>query len=285
VEGIVIDTRTFFRKTNLSPAEKKKIKEESKQIEKEMYKRMNELIEHGIDDLKDVLGRAPAKGFEYGPKGSVKDLRSLKEKLSIAGMEIKGRRQFEEAEAILRNLFTQIEALENEKEKKINQLTRGEELPTGVLEMVKVYVATKRQPVGRRQGGRPPRKQGRHRADPARGGHAVPRGRDAGGHRAQSAGRAQPHERRPDPGGPPGLGDEEAGDARDLPAVRRAQGEGDRGVPGQGGPLAARQDQALRRPHRRVVRRAGHGGHHVHHEAATTWWTTRSTRARRARTR
>jgi DNA-directed RNA polymerase subunit beta len=144
VEGIVIDTRTFFRKTNLSPAEKKKIKEESKEIEREMYKRMNELIEHGIDDLKDVLGRAPAKGFEYGPRGSVKDLRSLKEKLSIAGMEIKGRRQFEEAEAILRNLFTQVEALENEKEKKINQLTRGEELPTGVLEMVKVYVATKR---------------------------------------------------------------------------------------------------------------------------------------------
>ncbi len=144
VEGIVIDTRKFFRKTNLSPAEKKKIKEETKEIEREMYKRMNELIERGIDDLKDVLGRAPAKGFEYGPRGSVKDLRALKEKLSIAGMEIKGRRQFEDADGILRNLFTQIEALENEREKRINQLTRGEELPTGVLEMVKVYVATKR---------------------------------------------------------------------------------------------------------------------------------------------
>jgi DNA-directed RNA polymerase subunit beta len=144
VEGIVIDTRTFFRKTNLSPAEKKKIKEESKQIEREMYKRMNELIEHAIDDLKDVLGRAPVKGFEYGPKGSVKDLRALKEKLSIAGMDIKGRRQFEDADNVLRNLFVQIEAQENEKEKRINQLTRGEELPTGVLEMVKVYVATRR---------------------------------------------------------------------------------------------------------------------------------------------
>jgi DNA-directed RNA polymerase subunit beta len=144
VEGIVIDTRSFFRKTNLTPAEKKKIKEESKQIEKEMYKRMNELIEHAQDDLKDVLGRAPAKGFEYGPKGSVKDLRSLKEKLSIAGMEIKGRRQFEDADGILRNLFQQVEALENEKEKRVNQLTRGEELPTGVLEMVKVYVSTRR---------------------------------------------------------------------------------------------------------------------------------------------
>jgi DNA-directed RNA polymerase subunit beta len=144
VEGIVIDTRKFFRKTNLSPAEKKKVKEETRQIEKEMYKRMNELVEHALDDLKDVLGRAPVKGFDYGPKGSVKDLRQLKEKLSIAGMDIKGRRQYEEAEAILRNLFQQVEALENEREKRINQLTRGEELPTGVLEMVKVYVATKR---------------------------------------------------------------------------------------------------------------------------------------------
>lgn len=144
VEGIVIDTRKFFRKTNLSPAEKKKVKEETRQIEKELYKRMNELIEHALDDLKDVLGRVPVKGFEYGPKGSVKDLRQLKEKLSIAEMDIKGRRQYEEAEAILRNLFQQVEALENEREKRINQLTRGEELPTGVLEMVKVYVATKR---------------------------------------------------------------------------------------------------------------------------------------------
>ncbi len=144
VEGIVIDTRTFFRKTNLTPAEKKQIKEETKDIEREMYKRMNELVEHAIDDLKDVLGRAPVKGFEYGPKGSVKDLRALKEKLALAGMEIKGRRQVEDAEAVLRNLFTQVEALENEREKRVNQLTRGEELPTGVLEMVKVYVATKR---------------------------------------------------------------------------------------------------------------------------------------------
>ncbi len=144
VEGIVIDTRKFFRKTNLSPTEKKKVREESKVIERDMTKRMNELIEHAVDDLKDVLGRAPVKPFDYGPRGSVKDLRALKEKLSVAAMDIKGRRQFEQADDVLRNLFLQVEALENEKEKRINQLTRGEELPTGVLEMVKVYVATKR---------------------------------------------------------------------------------------------------------------------------------------------
>ena len=50
----------------------------------------------------------------------------------------------------------------------------------------------------RRQDGRPPRQQGRGVEDRAGRGHAVPRGRHAGRHRAQSARRAEPHERRPD---------------------------------------------------------------------------------------
>ena len=47
------------------------------------------------------------------------------------------------------------------------------------------------QAVGRRQDGRPPRQQGRHRAHPARRGHAVPAGRHAGRDRAQPARRAR----------------------------------------------------------------------------------------------
>ena len=58
----------------------------------------------------------------------------------------------------------------------------------------------------RRQDGRPPRQQGRGVEDRADRGHAVPRGRHAGRHRAQSARRAEPHECRPDPGDPSRLG-------------------------------------------------------------------------------
>ena len=57
-----------------------------------------------------------------------------------------------------------------------------------------------------RQDGRPPRQQGRDLAHHAARGHAVPRGRHAGRHRAQSARRAVAHERRPDPRDPPRLG-------------------------------------------------------------------------------
>src|SRR5688572_3013468 len=155
VDGIVIDTRKFSRKTNLSPTEKKKIREETKEIERTLYKQMNDLIERANDELKEILGRPPVKGFEYGPRGSVKDLRGLKEKYDLAGVEIKGKRQQEETVEVLRAMFSQVEQLENEKDKRINQLTRGEELPTGVLEMVKVYVATRRNlSVGDKMAGR-----------------------------------------------------------------------------------------------------------------------------------
>ncbi len=56
------------------------------------------------------------------------------------------------------------------------------------------------------QAGRPPRQQGRHRQDPARGGHALPGRRHPGGHHPVPAGRAVPHEPGPGPGDPSGLG-------------------------------------------------------------------------------
>src|SRR5207244_13115746 len=51
------------------------------------------------------------------------------------------------------------------------------------------------QDLGGRQDGRPPRKQGHHRAYRAGGGHAVPPQRSARGHRAQPVGRAFAYER------------------------------------------------------------------------------------------
>ena len=58
----------------------------------------------------------------------------------------------------------------------------------------------------RRQDGGTPWQQGRRVAHRAAGGHAVPRGRHAGRHRAESARRAEPHERRADPRDPSRLG-------------------------------------------------------------------------------
>src|SRR5205085_378089 len=88
-----------------------------------------------------------------------------------------------------------------------------------------------------RQDGGSPREQGHHRADRARGGHAVPPGRYAGGHRAQSARGALPDERGPDSRDPPRLGGDDP----------RLRGEDSR-VPG-GGRDRDRRAAAARRAH------------------------------------
>ena len=81
----------------------------------------------------------------------------------------------------------------------------GDELPPGVNQLVRVYVAQKRKISRRRQARRPPRQQGRHLQDPPDRGHAVPRRRHAGRHHPQPARRAEPDERRPGARGPPRL--------------------------------------------------------------------------------
>ena len=85
-------------------------------------------------------------------------------------------------------------------------MKRGDELRSGVLQMVKVYIATKRViSVGDKMAGRHGNKGVIAKILPRRG-HAVPGRRHAGADHAQSAGRAQPYERGPDSGDAPGLG-------------------------------------------------------------------------------
>ena len=80
--------------------------------------------------------------------------------------------------------------LQDRFDSKVDKLQRGDELPPGVMKMVKVFVAAKRklQP-GDKMAGRHGNKGVISPHHAARG-HAVPRGRHAGRHRAQSARRA-----------------------------------------------------------------------------------------------
>ena len=102
-------------------------------------------------------------------------------------------------------------------------MKRGDELRSGVLQMVKVYIATKRViSVGDKMAGRHGNKGVISKILPRRG-HAVPGGRHAGADHAQSAGRAEPYERGPDSGDAPGLGRREARLPGDHAGVRRCR--------------------------------------------------------------
>ena len=61
----------------------------------------------------------------------------------------------EQSEQVYGQFWPRIESLNKEKDRKLTHMKRGDELPSGVLEMVKIYIATKRQlSVGDKMAGR-----------------------------------------------------------------------------------------------------------------------------------
>jgi DNA-directed RNA polymerase subunit beta len=100
----------------------------------------------------------------------------------------------------------QIEVLRKITNEKVAKLQKGDELPPGVIKLVKVYVAMKRKlSVGDKMAGRHGNKGVIARILPEEDMPYLPDG-TPGGDCAESARRAFPYERGPDSGDAPGLG-------------------------------------------------------------------------------
>ena len=96
--------------------------------------------------------------------------------------------------------------LQMQHDEEMERAEAGDEVDTGIIKSVKVYIASKRKlSVGDKMAGRHGNKGVVAKIVAGRR-HAVPRGRNAGGHRVESAGRAFAHERRSGVGNALGLG-------------------------------------------------------------------------------
>ena len=109
----------------------------------------------------------------------------------------------EKLEQLAQRLEDDVHAIESLYQDKIAKLTKGDELPPGVIKMVKVYVAIKRKlSVGDKMAGRHGNKGVVSRILPEEDMPYLEDG-NAGRHRAQPARRSVAHERRADPRVPP----------------------------------------------------------------------------------
>ncbi len=160
VHGIVIGAEKFSRKVNMSPAERAKATAEIRRIEAEYDELFRSELQAAVEELQDYLGE---KLKDPQTKRQIKiteatlfgDLERIREFLKsyVDGISHPSRRA--KAEEIVRTHLIRIEDKEAWKVKMASRLTRGDDLPNGVLEMVKVYIATKRNlSVGDKMAGR-----------------------------------------------------------------------------------------------------------------------------------
>ncbi len=153
VEGVVIEAQKFSRRAAMTDDERKAMDKDQKKIE-EAY---NKLIAEHYRQLMGELGGVLEKK-ELKAKTADKDDKSLADeasKFKLDQLDIRSPERKKECTAIYHKHSERITLLLDEKERKLNSLKRGDELPSGVQQMVKVYVATKRQiSVGDKMAGR-----------------------------------------------------------------------------------------------------------------------------------
>jgi DNA-directed RNA polymerase subunit beta len=159
--GIVIDSKRFSRRTGMSEEQKQQLQKRINTYRSGVNERAISLFRHMIADFeeligqpvidpntKQVVGRSELEEVvmeQIGePKNWAFDLKWIKPAARRA-----------DCEAVFDRYWPRITEMLEERDRKVAQMKRGDELPSGVLEMVKIYVATKRRlSVGDKMAGR-----------------------------------------------------------------------------------------------------------------------------------
>ena len=148
IEGVVIGAKRFQRK-HASDENRKEDREQRKEAEDEARRDLAVEVESCLEKLASILGKKPT-----GDDRRVLTVEGLVELDSVSSIKmilrlenfVKGRSpdKVKALKQCLHEHFARMETIEDRKTRLVNKFTRGDDLAPGVLEMVKVLVATKR---------------------------------------------------------------------------------------------------------------------------------------------
>jgi DNA-directed RNA polymerase subunit beta len=147
IEGIVIDTQKFSRRMSLSEEERKEFEKELKRVETEGNKEIAITFAAFAEELEKAIGGkltdddgTPLTGGQdpkyIAEKAQTFNLSRLMNRLDV-GLHA-------EVKKVYKNLWPAVEETLDIRDRQLNSMKRGDELRSGVLQMVKVYIATKR---------------------------------------------------------------------------------------------------------------------------------------------
>ena len=148
IEGIVIDTLKFSRRMSLTEEERRNFEKDLKELEAEGNNKIADQFRQMLDQMEAVLGRA-VTDEDDAPLARDQDPRYLAERAQQFQVTwVTGRMRSPdlkaEIERIHKNSWPNVELAIDLRDRKLNSMKRGDELRSGVLQMVKVYIATTR---------------------------------------------------------------------------------------------------------------------------------------------
>ncbi|MDP9173281.1 MAG: DNA-directed RNA polymerase subunit beta [Planctomycetota bacterium] len=156
-EGVVINSQRFSRRMHMTDEQKKTLKRDIDKYEKEQNLKAIGIFKQMIAEVNEVIGQQMVDPGTRQKVGQSENADVILEQIEGFNPDwIKGSKEAREQGLNTYSRFwPRVQAVLKEKNRRMEHLKRGDELPSGVLEMVKIYVATKRQlSVGDKMAGR-----------------------------------------------------------------------------------------------------------------------------------
>jgi DNA-directed RNA polymerase subunit beta len=148
IEGIVIDSQRFSRRMSLSEEERKVFEKDLKAAEADGNEEIANVFGVMVEAIEKVVGKTLTDEDET-PLCRDQDPKFVAEKaanfrLSSVIGSMRSSDKIGQIEAIYKEMWPAVEKTIDARDRTVNSMKRGDELRSGVLQMVKVYIATKR---------------------------------------------------------------------------------------------------------------------------------------------
>lgn len=148
IEGIVIDTQKFSRRMSLSEDERKAFEKELKEAEAAGNRDISAAFGAMVDEMEQIVGRVLTDEDgtplvrDQDPKFVVEKAQTFR--LDSVTEKMRSEDKIAEVKKCYKTHWQNVEDAIDERDRKLNSMKRGDELRSGVLQMVKVYIAAKR---------------------------------------------------------------------------------------------------------------------------------------------
>jgi DNA-directed RNA polymerase subunit beta len=157
-EGVVVDTRSFSRRMHMTEDQKKELAGSMKDYTQQMNDRVIKVFKLMAEEINSVLGSPmidPSSRQKVGQSDNEQVLLEQIDGFNTKWIKAAKETVRQQGEAVYERYWPRIEEIRKELKRRLEHMKRGDELPSGVLEMVKVRVATKRKlGVGDKMAGR-----------------------------------------------------------------------------------------------------------------------------------
>ncbi|MBX3425856.1 MAG: DNA-directed RNA polymerase subunit beta [Pirellulales bacterium] len=146
IEGIVIEAQKFSRRMSLTEDERKAFEKSLKEAEKEGNEGIAVAFKELVGEIEKILQKklSDEDGNELIHNQEAQFIADQAVRFRVDLLDIRSDDRHKAVQAAYKQLWPKVEEAIDLRDRRLNSMKRGDELRSGVLQMVKVYIATKR---------------------------------------------------------------------------------------------------------------------------------------------